>query len=165
MDMTKFEYVTYIRSSADEVWRALTDGELTRSYWSNHRNRSDWKAGSKWSHEDFDDATLVDVVGTVVESDPPHRLVLTWTMPEHAGNSEQPSRVSFDIVEDRGVTKLTLVHDEMEAGSKTAQGVSEGWPAVLSSLKSLLETGVATPPNYVRMGDGWKPIRFEEATH
>jgi uncharacterized protein YndB with AHSA1/START domain len=163
MDKAKFEYVTYIRSSADEVWRALTDGELTRSYWVNHRNRSDWKAGSRWSHEDFDDPSLVDVVGTVIESEPPNRLVLTWAKPEDADDEAERSRVAFDIVEDRGVTRLTVTHDEIEAGSKTEKGVSEGWPAVLSSLKSLLETGVATPPNYVRMGDGWKPIRFEHA--
>lgn len=165
MNKSKFVYVTYIRSTADEVWRALCDPEVTRSYWSNHRNRSSWKVGAKWSHEDYDDPALVDVVGTVVESDPAHRLVLTWGKPDDADDPNERSRVEFEIVEDRGVVRLTVTHDEIEPGSKTEKGVSEGWPAVLSSLKSLLETGMATPPNYVRMDGGWKPIRFEEATN
>jgi uncharacterized protein YndB with AHSA1/START domain len=62
--------------AADAVWRALTDGEVTKSYWNNRLNTSDWKAGSEWRHEDYDDPAIVEIVGTVVESDPPRRLLI-----------------------------------------------------------------------------------------
>ena len=69
MSKPTFVYVTYIKTTADKVWKALTDGEATRQYWFNHRNASDWKVGSEWRHEDYDDPKTVDVVGTVVEND------------------------------------------------------------------------------------------------
>jgi hypothetical protein len=65
-----------LRRAADAVWRALTDGEVTKSYWNNRLNTSDWKAGSEWRREDYDDPAIVEIVGTVVESDPPRRLLI-----------------------------------------------------------------------------------------
>ena len=90
-------YVIYIAATPEKVWQALTDGAFTRRYWVNHRNASDWKVGSSWRHEDFDDASLVDIVGQVVESSPPRRLVLTWSFPQDAENPERVSRVDFNV--------------------------------------------------------------------
>jgi len=71
MDKPKFVYVSYIQSTPEKVWNALIDPEVTRKYWGNHHNASDWKVGSRWEHRDYDDATLVDIVGKVVETAPP----------------------------------------------------------------------------------------------
>lgn len=80
MSRPSFIYVTYINSTPERVWQALTDPAFTRKYWVNHRNASDWKVGSEWRHEDYDDASLVDIAGHVVESSPPRHLVLTWPL-------------------------------------------------------------------------------------
>jgi uncharacterized protein YndB with AHSA1/START domain len=136
-----FVYVTYISTTPENVWNALIDGEMTRDYWGFHKNVSDWKPGSAWSHRDYE-TDVADVVGEVVESDPPRKLVLTWESARAAGN---PSRVTFQIEPYMGAVRLTVIHEDLEPGSPMHQGVSQGWPAVLSSLKSLLETGHALP--------------------
>ncbi len=74
----EFVYVTYIQTTPEKVYDALLDGEMTKLFWGRARNVSDWKAGSSWSHQDYDDAGKVLVVGEVVEADRPRRLVLTW---------------------------------------------------------------------------------------
>jgi uncharacterized protein YndB with AHSA1/START domain len=161
MDKPTFVYVTYIKSTAEKVWRALTDGEITRRYWSNQRNVSDWKTGSAWRHEDYDNPANLDVVGTVVESDRPRRLVVTWATPNEAKKPAKQSRVTYDIVQDGDTVRLTVTHDELEPG-EMEQGIREGWPQVLSSLKTLLETGEALPSPWTREGGKWKKIRFGE---
>ena len=143
MSRPSFIYVTYINSTPEKVWQALTDPAFTRKYWVNHRNASDWKVGSEWRHEDYDDASLVDIVGHVVESAPPRHLVLTWASPKDAEIPDKVSRVTFDI-ETYGV-RLTVTHSELEPDSAMLSGISRGWPLVLSSLKTLLETGEPLP--------------------
>ena len=81
MDKPKFVYVIYIDSTPEKVFNALVDPDMTRKYWGNRHNASDWKAGSRWEHRDFDNPQLVDIVGKVIESDPPRRLVVTWVPP------------------------------------------------------------------------------------
>src|SRR5438045_2052215 len=78
MDKPTYVYVTYIKPTAEKVWQALTDGEITRQYWSGQRNVSDWQVGSAWQHGVTTDRAAADIVGTVVESDRPRRLVVTW---------------------------------------------------------------------------------------
>jgi len=136
-----FVYVTYISTTPEKVWDALVDGELTKDYWGRHRNVSDWMPGSPWAHEDYDTGQA-DVVGRVVESDRPHRLVLPWESPKAAG---QTTRVTFQVEPFMDAVRLTVIHEDLEPGSPMHQGVSQGWPAVLSSLKTLLETGRAMP--------------------
>jgi uncharacterized protein YndB with AHSA1/START domain len=136
-----FVYVTYISTTPEKVWNALIDGEMTRDYWARHRNVSDWKPGSPWSHEDCETGSA-DVVGQVVESDPPRKLVLTWESPRAKG---APSRVTFQIEPFMEAVRLTVIHEDLVPGSPMHQGVSQGWPAILSSLKTLLETGSAMP--------------------
>jgi uncharacterized protein YndB with AHSA1/START domain len=145
MRKPSFFYVTYINTTPEKLWQALTDGEMTKQYWGNRRNASDWKVGSTWRHEDFNDAALVDIVGTVVESSPPWRLVLSWAFPKEAADPKKISRVTFDIEAYSGVVRLTVTHAELEPDSPMLHGISKGWPLVLASLKSLLETGEPMP--------------------
>lgn len=140
MSKTCFVYVTYIRSTPEKVFEAITRPEVTRRYWG-HENVSDWKPGSPWQHVRANDARTVELVGEVVETSPPTRLVVTWANASQANDPASRSRVSFDIVEYDGMVRLTVTHDELEAGSGMANGIQKGWPIVLSSLKSLLETG------------------------
>jgi uncharacterized protein YndB with AHSA1/START domain len=144
MSKAKFVYVSYIAATPEQIWKALLDAEFTRQYW-DRENFSDWKPGSTWQHRRFDASRTVDLVGEVVESAPPRRLVLTWAAPADAANRDKHSRVTFEIEPVDGMTRLTVTHDELEPGSQMLSGVSEGWPRVLSSLKSLLETGRPLP--------------------
>jgi uncharacterized protein YndB with AHSA1/START domain len=139
-ETTSFVYVSYIRSTRERVFEAITRPELARRYWG-HENVSDWQVGSQWQHIRDNDERTVELVGEVVEIAPPSRLVITWANASQADNPDAYSRVTFDVEDYNDMVKLTVSHDELEAGSGMAQGVSKGWPAVLSSLKSFLETG------------------------
>ena len=159
MSKPSFVYVTYIRSSAARVWQALTEGDITRRYWSQHRNVSDWKPGSTWQHQDANDPAIVDVAGTIVESQPPRRLVMTWSAPDEVDDPSRRSRVTYDIVEDGDMVRFIVTHEDLDPD--VLEGISTGWPIVLSGLKSLLETGEPLPEMWVRDGSGgWKQTRF-----
>jgi uncharacterized protein YndB with AHSA1/START domain len=144
MANTSFVYVTYISTTPEKVWNALMDPEMTKDYWGRHKNVSDWKPGSAWSHQDYDSGAE-DVTGKVIESDPPRRLVLSWDSAKPEFRGAQPTRVTFLIEPFMDAVRLTVLHEELEPGSPMHHGVSQGWPAVLSSLKTLLETGAAMP--------------------
>ena len=139
-ETTSFVYVSYIRSTREKVFEAITRPELARRYWG-HENVSDWQPGSQWQHIRANAERSVELVGQVVEVSPPSRLVISWANASQADNPDAYSRVTFDIEDYNDMVKLTVSHDELEAGSGMANGVSKGWPAVLSSLKSFLETG------------------------
>lgn len=143
MDKPKFVYVSYIESTPEKVWNALIDPEMTRQYWFNHHNASDWKVGSRWEHRVIDNPSVVHVVGKVVESDPPRRLVVTWAPPENEGNVEKTSRVTYEIEESGETVKLTVTHDELD--SEMFKSISFGWPLVISRLKTLIETNRVLP--------------------
>lgn len=135
-----FVYVTYILSTPQKVFEAITRPDVARRYWG-HENVSDWQPGSKWEHVRANDERTVELVGKVIEISPPSRLVMSWANASKADDPSSYSRVTFDIVEYDDMVRLTVTHDDLVAGSGMANGVSKGWPAVLSSLKSLLETG------------------------
>lgn len=137
---TSFIYVTYILSTPEKVFEAITRPDVARRYWG-HENVSDWKPGSKWEHVRANDERTVELVGEVVESSPPARLVITWANASQAADPEAYSRVTFEIEPYEDMVRLTVSHDDLVVGSGMANGVSKGWPIVLSSLKSLLETG------------------------
>ena len=136
----RFVYVTYIRTTPEKLWEALVKPEFTKLYWAGCWQESDWAAGSDWRIY-LPDGRVGDQ-GKVVEIDPPRRLVLSWRnefMPEL--KAEGWSRCSYDIELTKGVVKFTVTHEIDYEDSKFIQAVSNGWPAILSALKSLLETG------------------------
>ena len=139
-ETTSFVYVTYIRSTPDKVFAAITKPEIARRYWG-HENVSDWKPGSKWEHVRANDERTVQLVGKVIEVSPPRRLVITWANASQAADPSAHSRVTFEIEEYEYMVRLTVTHDELVAGSGMANGIKKWRPVVLASLKSLLETG------------------------
>jgi uncharacterized protein YndB with AHSA1/START domain/DNA-binding transcriptional ArsR family regulator len=141
-DRPSFVYVTYIESTPERVWEALTDADLTGQYWG-HSNTSDWQPGSRWEHRRVDGSGVADVIGTVLESVPPRRLTMTFDAPGEAPPGG-PSRVTFDIEPYHEIVRLTVTHQDL-ADDEALQAVSAGWPAVCANLKSLLETGHVLP--------------------
>lgn len=137
---TSFVYVTFIASTPEKVFQAITRPEVAARYWG-HENVSDWQPGSRWDHVRANDGRAVNISGRVVENTPPRRLVISWSSPEKFDDAASHSRVTFDVLPYDGMVRLTVTHDELEAGSAMAAGISKGWPIVLSSLKSYLETG------------------------
>ena len=137
---SSFVYVTYIRTTPEELWTALTTTEFMRKYWFDMRFESDWKAGSAWRLI-FPDDRIADT-GEIVELDRPRRIVLTWKnefRPELA--AEGHARCAIELEPQEGAVKLTISHTIERPDSKFIAAVSGGWPLILSNLKSLLETG------------------------
>jgi len=148
MNRPEFVYVTYIATTPEKLWNALLDPKVTARYWQ-HLNLSDWKRGSKWEHRTADAKRELRLVGKVVESRPPRRLVITWAAPGDASRPKKHSRVTFEIARHAsrpaGVVRLTVTHERFAPRSPMLRGIREGWPMVLSSLKSLLESGKPLP--------------------
>ena len=139
MSKPEFVYVIYIAATPEKVFEALTDEKMSEQYWVGNRVVSDWKIGApfalKLKHGEK------DVTGKVLEFDPPRRLAYSFHAAHDGMEAEPPSRVTFELEPQRNQVKLTVVHDTFEPGSKAFENVSRGWPLVLSSLKSYLETG------------------------
>ncbi|MFS4437524.1 SRPBCC family protein [Paracoccaceae bacterium GXU_MW_L88] len=135
-----FVYTIYLRAGIETVWNALIDGEFTRKYWG-HENRSTWEKGAPWEHVRMYEDGKVILRGRVLEIDPPTKMVWSWAPADEAAQAEKASRVTYDLIALGPDTKLTVTHSELEPDSGMDAGVREGWPAVLSNLKSLLETG------------------------
>jgi uncharacterized protein YndB with AHSA1/START domain len=147
IDNSKFVYVTYIRTSQEKLWDALTKPEFTKIYWGGTWQESDWKTGSSWQLM-FSDGRSADN-GIIEEIEKPKRLVLTWrneTMPEL--KAEGYSRCTFDLEPIDNTVKLTITHEIDYPKSKFIARVSNGWPLILASLKSLLETGKHLEVNF-----------------
>ena len=136
MQTPKQVYTTFIRTTPKKLWAAITKPEFTRQYWAGLANVSDWKKGSKWEHHNPENE--VWITGKVLECTPLKRLVLSWADPDDLADK---SRVTFEIEATEDMTCLVVTHDQLKAGSKMLKGVSKGWPKVLSSLKTFLETG------------------------
>jgi len=136
----RFLYVTYIRTTPQKLWDALIKPEFTRQYWAETWHESEWKEGAAWRLM-IPDGRVGDS-GRVLEIDPPRRLVLSWRnefKPElHA---EGYSRATFELEQQGDMVKLTLTHEIDRKSSKFIEAVSGGWPMILASVKSLLETG------------------------
>ena len=138
----QFAYAIYIRTTSQKLWDALTKPERTRAYWFGATHDCPWRKGSPWRLM-IPDGRVADM-GEVLDVDVPRRLVLKWRnefMPEM--KAEGYSRASFDIEPVGESVKLTVTHAIDREQSKFLEAVSEGWPIILSSLKSLLETGEA----------------------
>jgi uncharacterized protein YndB with AHSA1/START domain/DNA-binding transcriptional ArsR family regulator len=141
-DRPDYVYVTYIKSSPERVWDALTDAELTARYW-RHSNASDWREGSAWEHRRVDGSGIADVIGTVLRSERPRLLKLTFDGPGDAPEIG-PTVVSFEIEPYEEIVRLTVTHENLPDDEARGQ-VAAGWPAVCANLKSLLETGEVLP--------------------
>jgi len=141
---SEFTYVTYIASPPRKVWGALFEPTMIKKYW-HVNNVSDWKPGSRWEHRCLGKRGEVMIAGKVVECSPPRRLVMTWASPEEEACKEKVSRVALDLKPFHGITRLTVTHDRLEPGSDMLEGIMDGWPRVLSGLKTLLETGRSAP--------------------
>jgi uncharacterized protein YndB with AHSA1/START domain len=140
MAESRFAYVIYIRTTPEKLWKALLDPEFTRQYWAETWQDCDWKQGATWKLM-IKDGRVGDS-GEVLEIDPPKRLVLSWRnefMPDL--KPEGYSRAVFELEPVGDSVKLTITHEIAIENSKLIEGVSQGWPHILSSLKSLLETG------------------------
>jgi uncharacterized protein YndB with AHSA1/START domain len=140
MTRSTFVYVTYIRTTPEKLWSALTDAEFMAQYWFGNHCESEWKPGSPWKMVSGD-GTLLDH-GEILESDPPRRLVIRWRhalKPELA--AEGDSICTMLLEPDNGAVKLSITHAVDREESKLVHAVSGGWPRVLSNLKSLIETG------------------------
>ncbi|EEW61121.1 SRPBCC family protein [Silicibacter sp. TrichCH4B] len=136
-----FIYVTYIRTTPEKVFDAITRPEISRRYWDHENVSEDWQPGSDWQHIKVKETRTVELVGKVIESNPPKRLVISWANESQKDNPDQYSRVTYDIEPQGDMVKLTVSHDELQPGSGMLKGISAGWPIVLSSMKSFLETG------------------------
>jgi len=157
MESPSFVYTSYIQTSPERLWRALTEPEFTQRYWG-ATLESDWQTGSPIAFT-FRGVRIVDPEQVVLESDPYRRLSYTWhTMTDELGarigltddrlatiQAEKRSKILFDIEDFGSVVKLSIVHDGFEPGSVMATMISQGWPQVLSGLKTLLETGDTLP--------------------
>jgi uncharacterized protein YndB with AHSA1/START domain len=140
MSVSTFIYVIYIRTACEQLWPALTEPELTRQYWFDGEFMSDWKLQSPWTFLSPNRRTINS--GEVVEIQAPKHLVLTWRNElKPALRSEGYSRVVFELEQLNELVRLTLSHDIAKPESALIRDVAGGWPLILSSLKSLLETG------------------------
>jgi uncharacterized protein YndB with AHSA1/START domain/DNA-binding transcriptional ArsR family regulator len=174
VEKPSFVYTTYIRTTPERLWHALIDPAFTARYWG-ATFQTDWEPGSTMGWELFG-VTIDDAEQVVLESEPHRRLSFTWhtVTPELAGfldlteearerlAAERRSKVTFEIEPLGELVKLTVVHDGFEAGSLMASMVSHGWPPILSSLKTLLETGETLPayqepPPMIRLGLTTRP--------
>lgn len=138
---SQFVYVTYIRAKAEKVWEYLTKPEFTRLYWAGTSQKSDWNKGASWEAS-APDGRIWDT-GEILEADHPRKLVLTWRN-EHFPEmkAEGFTRLTYEIESfGRDSIKLTLTHEIDLDNSKVIGAVTQGWPAILSSLKTFLETG------------------------
>ena len=137
---SRFVYVTYIRTTPEKLWRALIEPEFTRQFWCETRQECEWKPGASWRLM-IPDGRVADS-GEVLEIEPGRRLVLKWRnefIPEMRADGD--SRLTYELEQQGEAVKLTLIHEIDKSGSKLIEAVSRGWPHILASLKSLLETG------------------------
>jgi uncharacterized protein YndB with AHSA1/START domain len=137
---SRFVYVTYIRTTPEKLWSALTDPAFVKRYWFGMAVETDWSPGSSWRLV-FADGRIADA-GEILESEAPHRIVIRWRnewKPEF--KAEGFSRCALELEPVDGAVKLTVTHGIERADSGFIGAVSTGWPKILSNLKSLLETG------------------------
>jgi uncharacterized protein YndB with AHSA1/START domain len=144
-----FVYATYIKTTPEKLWQALTDGNFSEKYWFGFRISSDWKTGSPVyiRNPEFLEGKG-DIEGKVLACDPPRRLTYTFGsgLDPLASQRKAPTQVTYEITPVGSMVKFTLTHEnllaqDVDKSPNTLRGVNNGWPAIVSNLKSLLETG------------------------
>lgn len=148
MSDTAFVYVTYIATTPEKLWEALTCSDFTEQYFFGSQIESDWREGSTIT---YSRNGKVSDHGVILKCEPYRLLSFTWNYVGDSIVREQPSRVTFELKPLEATVKLTLKHEHLAPGDlvdqdDTFEGLNNGWPAVLSNLKSLLETGKTLPP-------------------
>lgn len=140
MARSTFVYVSYIRTTPERLWSALTEPEFMKKYWFGNHCESDWTVGSSWKNV-YPDGRVTDV-GEILESEPPRRLVFRWRHQDKPELSAEGDSICTMEIEPSGTAvKLSITHTIERDPSKLITAVSGGWPKVISNLKSLLETG------------------------
>lgn len=148
MTKPKFVYVTYIATTPERLWEALTSSEFTEKYFFGTKIESDWQEGSK---VEYSREGQVTDHGIILKCEPYHVLSFTWNSIYDQADREEPSIVTFELKSLESSVKLTLKHEnlvptDIVEADNTFEGLNNGWPAILSNLKSLLETGKTLPP-------------------
>jgi uncharacterized protein YndB with AHSA1/START domain len=148
MTKPKFVYVTYIATTPEKLWEALTSSEFTEKYFFGTRIQSDWQEGSSVTYSRNGQVTDH---GKILKCEPPRLLSFTWNQVGEETSREEPSLVNFELKPMESTVKLTLKHENLLPADivdkdNTFEGLNNGWPAILSNLKSLLETGNTLPP-------------------
>lgn len=139
MAKSTFKYVTFIRTTPEKLWHALTTTEVVKKYWFGIRLEGSWSVGSKWQF--FYDNDLMDS-GEILENVPQKRLVRSWRNEWKPEFKAEGTSESTYLLEPFGKSvKLTVLHSIDRADSKFIEALGEGWPMCMSNLKSLLETG------------------------
>jgi uncharacterized protein YndB with AHSA1/START domain len=140
MARSTYVYVSYIRTTPEKLWSALTDPESMKQYWFGMHCESTFKTGSPWKLV-AGDGQIYDA-GEILEADPPRRLVIRWRHQRRPElNAEGDTRCTMDLEPNATAVKLTITHSVEREPSKFIEAVSAGWPKIVSNLKSLLETG------------------------
>ena len=158
MKKSQFVYVTYIKTTPEKLWSALTDAKFIEQYWFGMHCESQWKAGASWKM--VSGGGQVFDAGEVVEIEPPRRLVIRW---QHQNKpelkSEGASLCTMELEPFGTAVKLSITHTIECEPSKFIEAVSGGWPKVISNLKSLLETGAIAMPDPYPTGNPYaKPL-------
>jgi len=142
MAQSSFVYVTYIRAPQQKVWDALTKPEFQKQYWFGGHQESSWKKGAEWKM--FMPQHGLTDSGEILESDPPNRIVVKWRNEFKLElKAEGYSQCVYELAREGELTKLTIIHTIEKENAQFIQAVSGGWPRILSSLQSCLETGRA----------------------
>ena len=142
MARSTFVYVSYIRTTPEKLWSALTDVEFMKQYWFGMRCESRWTAGSPWKLVSGDGQVFDS--GGIVEAEPPRRLVIRWRHRKRPElEAEGDSLCTIELEPSGTAVRLCITHTIERDPSKFIEAVSGGWPKIISNLKSLLETGSA----------------------
>ena len=140
MARSTYVYVTYIRTTPEQLWAALTDAEYMKQYWFGMHCESTWTAGSAWKM--VSGTGQVTDAGEIISAEPPRRLVIRWrheNKPELKAEGESQCTMELEPV--GPAVKLSITHTIEREPSQFIAAVAGGWPKILSNLKSLLETG------------------------
>jgi len=139
MNKEKFVYSIFIDTTPEKLWGALTEGEWTQKFWAGRYIESDFKVGSDVTMYTDSGKSKIDFIGKILKSEPPTLLSYTFHVQvSEESRAEEPSVVTYEIESLKDVVKLTVIHDEIPSG---LEGLSRGWTAIISGLKSVLETG------------------------
>lgn len=137
--MDKHVQMIFVRASAEEVWKAWTDPDLTPRYYFGSAVEGEWRVGGSYRYPRPDGGTFVD--GKILEIEPPRKLVTTFTPHWEGAEAAAETRVTFLVEPDGELCKITLIHEGLDTSQGIGADIAEGWARILSGMKTMLETG------------------------